>query len=511
MNIKKYQFKKILDEYNKLYKQSYESPPETYNIVIVHELETKHFLVNYTNKDESSKSTKTLHSFLRCDISENISESYFQNIMISKEENCLNLKIEIWPPSKIRYAYLHTNYFANGVGHLGKSCMRGKDMQKSLNFYIKNNVRIVVLIDNMNKIHARALLWDDVRYTRFKKAFTYLDRVYTKSEASFSLFKKLTDENKWKYYKSTSAGNAKSDLYVANLDITDITHLPYADTFRYLYYKDNLVASSSISSAIAKHHNKYLSLTQVTNGGYFPELDSNRVVEVITNNFISKKDAIFVKRYDGYVLKVNIANIEGDYYSIHDRDIIETNIDGWILRKNSIDEVITNDKINKSLAVYSSKYNGYIHKSNMVDIKGKIYHKKDANVIFFDANWYHISQCFINYDRKEYNKELAKQSIFFYPNLPETWVFHATVTRKGSLIPKKHAIIAYDLAYNSGLDIIEYQEVYCTNYDKLVQLTTGEWVVNSANNKQYLKRFNNKWYIRREFKLPDKNQLLLFG
>ena len=50
-------------------------------------------------------------------------------------------KIEVWPSNKIPYAYLQSNYYRK-QGTLGNSCMRNKDMQKSLNFYVKNNVKI---------------------------------------------------------------------------------------------------------------------------------------------------------------------------------------------------------------------------------------------------------------------------------------------------------------------------------------------------------------------------------
>jgi len=69
--------------------------------------------------------------------------------------------------------------------------MRGKDMQKSLNFYVKNKVKIVVVIDGNNKVHARALLWDNVKTIRSKDVFTYLDRVYANSELNVSLFYEL--------------------------------------------------------------------------------------------------------------------------------------------------------------------------------------------------------------------------------------------------------------------------------------------------------------------------------
>jgi len=437
----------------------------------------------------------------------------------------MKLKIEIWPPSKIRYAYLQNNYFS-GAGNLGKSCMRLKSMQKALNFYIKNNIRIVVIVDNDNKIHARALLWDNVKSVKLKKPFTYLDRVYANSDMLLSLFYDLAEENNWKRYPTTTVNEMNKNYYKKDINVVGMCHLPFMDTFRYLYPKDNLLASSS-GLGINEKSDFHTSLNEHTNHGYYPDLDPDRVREVFTNSPISKKDAIFIKRYSGYVLKENIVNIRGVYYSKHDSELLKTKHDGYALREDTVNEIITDDIIIKATAVYSAKYDGYIHKSNVVNIKDVIYHKKDVDIVCFGGEWYHISQCFINYDRGAVNEEMAKQPVFFYGNLPETWIPYANVTSRGDLIPKKHAIIAYDLAYSPMLNNIVYQEVYCTSSISLILLVTGELVLDSPENRKYLKKFNNRYYIKRTFKLsdeqvvrlpdteqtfklPDKNQLTLF-
>ncbi len=502
---KKYDFNKILKEYNEKYACRYQPHSEAYNIVITHIIESNVFHVNYTDAFGLKKAKKSLNDFLHFYVSTSINWSSFNQIMLSKEEKKLDIKIKIWPPSKIRYAYLSTNYATKDVGVLGKSCMRSKDMQKSLNFYVKNNVRIVVVVDSKNKIHARALLWSDIKNTRTKKICTYLDRVYLKSDDLRPLFQKLVEDNKWEQYKGPSAGNAKSGWYKDNLDTKDMCHFPWADTFRYLYYKDNLVSSSSMSKQVK--YSDYVSLTIASNRGYFPNLDPNRVKEALTDNFISKKDATFIKRYEGYVLKEHIVDIKGDYYSSCDTKIQNTELDGFILKKDSVEEVLTKQPINKTTAIHSVKYNGFIHKSNTINIEGEIYHKKDTDIICFENNWYHISQCLINYDRDERNKEAEKLS--FCLLTPQNYELRANITSKDKLIPKKLVLIAYNLFYNPLLNDIEYQEVYCTNKDNLVQLVTGELIVNSAKNKKLLKKFNNKYYIRQTLRLSTEQTVTL--
>jgi len=420
---------------------------------------------------------------------------------MGKEEDSLNLKIVILPPNKIRYAYLEDNYFAPNVGNLGQSCMRHKEMQKALNFYVKNNIRIVVVIDDNRKIHARALLWDNVRSTKLKNPFTYLDRIYANSDKLLPLFHDLTAANKWKRYPTTSVDNMDRYYYREDINAIDMCHLPYNDTFRYLHLKNNLLTSGT-GSAIVELLNIQCSpvtLSVHNNRAYYPQLDPDRVREAISGNYISKKDAIKVKRYDGYVLKINIANIDGAYYSVFDNLIVQATDDKYILKENSVTEVLTNNIIDKSKAIKSPKYKGYIHKSNVIYIKDEIYHKCDDNVVCFDDKWYHISQCFINYNREEANKESVSG---FFP----------TVTRKGDLIPKERAIIAYDFVYNPMLDDIEYQEVYLTKMSGLIKLNTGEFIVSTSNNRKYLKKFNNKYYIKQNFEAPNKKQLVFdFG
>ena len=508
---KKYDFVKLLKEYNKKHKCSHKLIPKISEATVLYSASNDDFKIKYVY--DSVEHTYSLSDFAYYNIKPCPNVSSIISFILLKKEPLLNLRIEILPPNKIRYAYLHNNYFAPSVGNLGKSCMRAKENQRALNFYVKNNVQIVVLTDDNHKIHARALLWDEVKSIRLKNAFTYLDRVYSKSESLVVQFYDLADTNGWKYYNTTSIGNANSCYYIDNINIVDMCYFPYTDTFRYLFYKDNFVASGTSSTMMCKvkHGDCVIHLTHTGDGGYFPTLDPNRVREAISGNYISKKDAVFLKRYNGYVLKKNIANINGDYYSTRDALITSTELDGYILKENSIQEVITQEKIDKIKAIYSKKYDGFIHGSNAVHIQDEIYHKQDADIVCFDNKWYHISQCFINYDRKKRNTALLKQKFHFWIE-DEIFIAYPDdfVVRKDGLIPKKRAVIAYNLVYNPVLDDIEYQVVYCTDTKKFIKLNTGEFIVGSSNNRKYLKKFNNKYYIKQDFKLSSKKQLSLF-
>lgn len=492
---KKYAFIKLLKEYNKKHGCHHILSSNISKATVLHSIPASEFAVTYTY--DGSKRHHSLTDFVYYYVTPSLDVSSIISFILDKEEFTLNLRIEILPSNKIRYAYLTTNYYAPNVGNLGRSCMRSREMQKALNFYVKNKTRIVVVVDDNNKIHARALLWDDVRSTKLKNPFTYLDRVYARSDIFLCLFHDLATTNNWKQYLSTSVDKMNKNYYKEGIDTIGMCHLPYNDTFRYLFLEKKLLTSSASLSMIEylNRPGSYITLSVHDNHAYYPQLDSDRVREALNDKYISKKDAVFIKRYDGYVLKKNIANINNAYYSVFDDKVVRTKMDGYILKKNSVVEVLTNEKIDKSKATQSIRYKGYIHKSNAVCIKNvwpnnddEIYHKQDADIICFDNKWYHVSQCFINYNRKN-------------------WIPCATVEREGDLIPKERATIVYDLVYNLVTDGIEYQKVYITDRKNLIQLVTGELIINSSKNREHLKKFNNKWYIKREFKLWDKKQL----
>lgn len=502
---KKYSFAALLKEFNEIHITTYALTLVS-NCVLVRNCKNGAFHVLFNEIGRITRDKLTLGTFTRSYVSFVFPVSKFKDMILEKEQDKPTTKIKVWPSNKIRYAYLESNY-ASQKGNLGKSCMRLKEMQKALNFYVKNNVKIVVVIDDKNKIHARALLWDNVKSTKLKKPFIYLDRVYARSDTLLSLFYDLASTNKWKRYPSTTVNDMDDSYYKEGIDAIGMCYIPYNDTFRFLYLKDNLLTSSAGIISV-KNSDSYVTLNVHDNSAYYPQLDPNRVREALTNKYVSKKDCTRIKRYNGYVLKKNIVSVDGDYYSKHDNKIMESKLDGFMLAENSVNEFITNEVIDKTKAIKSVKYGGYIHKSNIVNIKGVLYHAKDTDIVYYEGTWYHVSQCFINYDRKKANEELAAIS---YLEPSPRYVLRETVTRKGSLVPKECAIIAYNLIYSPISDSIEYQEVYRRYKDGLIRLITGELIINSSENREHLKKFNNKWYIKKDFKLHNKKQLTLFG
>jgi len=524
-----YDFNKLLTKYNIKYKTDIAYSVNLWNVTLtVPEPVTTTTISNSTIKYRSSysgyKRELNYSKFLKSKVNK-IDEAKLTKLILFEIVKANKLSLEIWPPTKIKYAYLHTNYHSGG-GDLNNSCMRTTNMQRSLNFYEKQGVQIVVLVNNKKQIYARALLWINVKNKN--KTYTYMDRIYSVSSNYHKQFYDLAKENKWKTYGHTSAGMAKDSWYIDNVNLEGITHTPYTDTFRYLYYKDKIITSGFEPQKL-KHKNFVISFTTTADRGYRRELDPNSTQEVITGAFISIKDGIFIKRYDGYVLKSNIVKINNIFYSKHDELLVKSDIDGYIFKENSVIEAITKLIVDKNNCIKVSNYKGYIHKKSVVKINNIFYHKKDPEIIKHKKKWFHSSQCFVNYDRKKINDIITKrikkdeglQKHIFSDNEATNDYIESTmlmmysqptkqpqVCKLGPMIPKKYTTITYNLVYSYALDKLLYQEVYLTDVPKTIKLVTGELIIDEISNRTFLKKFNGKYYLKSQFKKPDKNQMM---
>lgn len=341
-----------------------------------------------------------------------------------------------------------------------------------------------------------------------------MDRIYVTSSKYESKFKKYAEEQGWLYRKSTTVAvdTDKQHLYLDNITIKGITHLPYADTFKKLYYKDGLLTASSTS--IPKGFtvaDDYVYLENIDEYGYCRRLDPNAIQEAFTGVWRSKKDCIKIKRYanhpknprySDYVFKAHIVDINGTYYSQCDTDSVqETSLDGWALRSTVVEEVITNDTMDKTKGRYIKDY-GWVHNNNVIKLNDKYYHKKDNNIVEYQGKYYTIFQCYQNYTLEEEN----------IGNETYGKTLEITAEKYGTPIPAEHVLIMYDLKIDKLTKELQWVPRYVTPGEtKHLELTTGEYILDNTENRKYLKRWNKKWYLKSNFEMPDKNQLLLFA
>lgn len=146
--------------------------------------------------------------------------------------------IEVVEGEDIRHWYSKDNNSKGGT--LGKSCMNEKKHQKLFNIYVENPevCRMAIKRDNDNpdKIVGRALLWDTDQGI-------YMDRIYTSDEHHRFSFIGFADLNNW-----VTMDNYQDRLTVKLIDkdFGDDDSNPYMDTFKYYYYKDNLLSNQRL-------------------------------------------------------------------------------------------------------------------------------------------------------------------------------------------------------------------------------------------------------------------------
>lgn len=168
---------------------------------------------------------------------------------------------------EIKKWYLDANYFTlegNTMGTLWNSCMRYEERQNFLELYSQNKVKMLILtvkIDDVEKLRARALLWDNVEVISSQedlpKHIKVMDRIYSIFESDVILLKKWASENgyicKWEQ-------NAKSHQYFdikhnpvkikcqIKLDNYRLRFYPYLDTFPFFDIDNGIISNNEYSS-----------------------------------------------------------------------------------------------------------------------------------------------------------------------------------------------------------------------------------------------------------------------
>lgn len=146
-----------------------------------------------------------------------------------------NFKFSIVEGEDIKYWY-HYNQYRKQTGSLGNSCMKNDHNQESLDFYIENDVKMLIMTDNQNCLIGRALLWqiDDVKV---------MDRIYTICDEDYLyLFKQWANKNgylykfeqKWNSTLDFESGGKKQSINFG-IKLKNLTRrYPYMDTFKFL-------------------------------------------------------------------------------------------------------------------------------------------------------------------------------------------------------------------------------------------------------------------------------------
>ena len=278
----------------------------------------------------------------------------------------------------IRKYYSSENYDnrANNSTGLGISCMRYKKCQPFFDFYINNNVEMIVLMSDdehqKDKIMGRAILWDIKNIDGKIVDRKFMDRIYTISEYHTQTFKDYATKNGWLYKRGQNRhpnepicdpmdnNSCRERILMTDNNYKKTKYFPYLDSMAFFYWKDgylsnngNLVEDTSeqpyfIQNAqgtytvqgmrFVLHYNELIPEDDLTwcqygndwryrddavefNGNYATQqyIDENRLkYSELMGEWINRDNSIFVSYYDCYVTQEFADN--NMTYSEHDEE-----------------------------------------------------------------------------------------------------------------------------------------------------------------------------------------------
>ena len=242
----------------------------------------------------------------------------FKSINEKKED-----RFELVTGDELLKYYLCSNY-ENFKGTLGSSCMKDGVNQSSLEWYAENeqSVKLLVLLNNDDKVKARALVWKLNNPDKFEYV---MDRIYYNEDHLVEKFKDYAKDKGWGYKtKQNSFGSisfngkqATNDYYITMG--YDPDYYPYLDTFKY-YSKaktmlsnnpdfgdfvlegtegqpigDDIIYSEYEDESIPLEHSVY-SHTEET---YLS--DYNAVLSTMLNDYLPKDISVFSYKYNSYI------------------------------------------------------------------------------------------------------------------------------------------------------------------------------------------------------------------
>lgn len=163
------------------------------------------------------------------------------------------LKFELVDGDDIAKYYASSRYYSSS-GSLGGSCM-SEDPKKTFKIYTENKskVKLLVLLDDDNKVHGRAIVW------KLKdspcEAKYFMDRVYTNRDSDVIKFKMYADEKGWMLKKKmnsylednihfTYKGNDVFGEATVKLD-GEFSYYPFVDTMCFLDEKKKILSNLS--------------------------------------------------------------------------------------------------------------------------------------------------------------------------------------------------------------------------------------------------------------------------
>ena len=173
---------------------------------------------------------------------EKLVDDYKSWIKINK-----TLKFDIYKGNAILKGY-NRRFHKDNNGMLHNSCMNGNPTLLGLYTDNQDKVSLLVLVDDKDKIHGRALLWK-----LDNRPFMFMDRIYGIDNYINSIFIKYAKKNGFAYRSQNSLfdiflpdGIIKSNNYkmIVKVKMNHLKNVPYMDTFSIMSLLDSTVRNT---------------------------------------------------------------------------------------------------------------------------------------------------------------------------------------------------------------------------------------------------------------------------
>jgi hypothetical protein len=158
--------------------------------------------------------------------------------------------------------YYNKKIYYKQTGTLGNSCM-SEESSKIFKIYTENpdKVKLLVYLDDDDKVHGRALVWKVKKSPCESKYF--MDRVYTNRDSDVNRFKEFANNEGWFYKKRMNSHIADNVLFVyKDQDVAgevklkldaDFRNYPYIDTMCFLSKDKNSLSNLSDKNCYILH------------------------------------------------------------------------------------------------------------------------------------------------------------------------------------------------------------------------------------------------------------------
>jgi len=299
------------------------SKTDPYKISYIHVKKIDDLLKKYDNKNivwEKNRNISKPGKFLK-KINNELPQYFiesFSNFYKNEIDNLIvGNKFKIVNGEDLLKYFHYSNYQSNS-GTLSSSCMRHSESQKLLEFYSQNDINLLILVNNSNKILGRALLWDTI------EGYKIMDRIYTVDDSIIYSFFDWAKNNNYYRKKNNnwydtinfiSPDNKNVELKLSVKIKKNTNIYPYIDTFKWYNVKKNILynyfKNDIFNKKIVDNTILLISVSgQYTYSNYLLFDDIYRIYRVYSNvvkcnylnKFTLKTDTVYSVLYNDYIL-----------------------------------------------------------------------------------------------------------------------------------------------------------------------------------------------------------------